>query len=97
MTWTYTFHRFTNRAAFDAAYDAAGFPREDNQIAPPETVALDVIGAMWTGGEYDSQGNVTKPSALAPGYHVNAAWSGEVPAPFRASRISPATPRRVFA
>ena len=97
MTWTYTFHRFTNRAAFDAAYDAAGFAREGNQIAPPEAVTLDVIGAMWTGGEYDSQGNVTKPPALAQGYHVNAAWSGEMPDAFKASLIIPASPRRVFA
>ena len=97
MIWTYTYHRFTNRAAFDAAYDAAGFARENGQIAPPETVALDVIGPMWTGGEYDSQGNVTKPPVLAPGYHVNAAWSGEMPDAFKASLIIPASPRRVFA
>jgi hypothetical protein len=97
MSWTYTYHRFTNRAAFDAAYDAAGLPRENGQIAPPETVALDAIGAMWTGGEYDSQGNVTKPPALAPGYHVNAAWSGNIPDSFKASLIVPASPRRVFA
>jgi hypothetical protein len=97
MSWTYTYHRFANRAAFDAACDAAGFECADGQIAPPETVALDVIGAMWTGGEYDSQGNVTKPPVSVPGYHVNAAWSGEVSDAFKASLVTPASPRRVFA
>lgn len=97
MTWTYTYHRFTNRAAFDAACDAAGFQRVDGQIAPPETVSLDVVGVMWTGGEYDSRGNVTKPPTLVPGYHVNAAWSVEVPGAFKASLIVPASPRRTFA
>ncbi len=97
MTWTYTFHRFANRAAFDAAYDAAGLPRENGQIAPPETVALDVIGALHDPAEFNALGIVIKLPVLLTGFHVNAAWSGEVPAPFRASRISPATPRRVFA
>ncbi len=97
MTWTYTFHRFANRQAFDAAYDAAGLPRVNGQIAPPETVALDVFGALHDPAEFNALGIVIKLPVLLTGFHVNAAWSGEVPAPFRASRISPATPRRVFA
>ena len=97
MIWTYTFHRFTNRAAFDAAYDAAGLPREDGQIAPPETVALDVIGTLYDPAEYNPQGVMTKPPVVLSGFHVNAAWAGEVPGAFKASLITPSTPRRVFA
>jgi hypothetical protein len=97
MTWTYTFHRFANRAAFDDAYDAAGFAREDGQIAPPETVALDVCGTLYNPEEYNAQGVMTKPSTALSGYHVNAAWAGEVPDAFKASVVVPTAPRRVFA
>ena len=97
MTWTYTYHRFANRQAFDAAYDAAGLPRVDGQIAPPETVALDVIGALHDPAEFNAFGIMIKAPVLLTGFHVNAAWAGEVPGPFRAGRISPAMPRRVFA
>jgi hypothetical protein len=97
MTWTYTFHRFTNRATFDAAYDAAGFAREDGQIAPPETVALDVIGTLHDPAQYNPQGAMTKPPAALSGFHVNAAWVGEVPDAFKVSLIVPTAPRRVFA
>ena len=97
MTWTYTFHRFTNRAAFDAAYDAAGFAREDGQIAPPETVALDVCGTLHDPAQYNAQSVMTKPPAALQGYHVNAAWAGEVPDAFKASLVVPTAPRRVFA
>jgi hypothetical protein len=97
MTWTYTFHRFTNRAAFDATYDVAGLPREDGQIAPPETVALDVIGTLHDRAEYNAEGVMTKPPAALSGFHVNAAWAGEVPDAFKASLVVPTAPRRVFA
>jgi hypothetical protein len=97
MTWTYTYHRFTNRAAFDAAYDAAGLPRENGQIAPPETVALDVIGALHDPAEFNALGIMIKLPVLLTGFHVNAAWSGEMLDAFKASLIVPTAPRRVFA
>lgn len=97
MTWTYTYHRFANRQAFDAAYDAAALPRVDGQIAPPETVALDVFGVLHDPAEFDNQGKRTKAPVLLTGFHVNAAWADEVPAPFRASLILPTSPRRRFA
>lgn len=80
--WTPTYHRFTDEAAFLAACDAAGWPRDHtNRPAPPPGVALDLIGAMGS-----------------PGYHVNAAWHAmDVPAAFTASQITPATPSRVWA
>ena len=97
MSWIYTYHRFANEAAFNAAYDAAGLPREKGQIVPPANVALDVFGVLYDPAEYNAQGQQLKPAVLMTGFHVNAAWDGEVPAPFRASRISPNAPRRVFA
>ena len=97
MNWTYTYHRFTNRAAFEAAYDATGFKRVNDEIAPPETVALDVIGELYDPAEYTHEGDVRKPSVALTGFHVNAAWAGEMPDAFRASQIVPTAPRRRFA
>jgi hypothetical protein len=97
MIWTYTYHRFANRAAFDAAYDATGFERVDGEIAPPTTVALDVIGTLPDPAEYNLQGVMTKPAVALTGFHVNVAWTGEMPSAFKASQIFPTAPRRVFA
>jgi hypothetical protein len=106
MTWTYTYHRFANRAAFDAAYDAAGFARTNgpigfppgtSRIAPPLTVTFDVCGALYDRGVCTPDGvTIIEPSLLS-GFHVNAAWAGAMPAAFNASQIFPTAPRRVFA
>jgi hypothetical protein len=106
MTWTYTFHRFTNRAAFDAVYDAAGFKRltgatiplgMNGRMAPPETVVFDVCETLHDPAEYNSQGVMTKPAVALTGFHVNVAWTGEMPSAFKASEVFPTVTRRVFA
>lgn len=106
MNWLYTYHRFPNRAAFEAAYDAAGFkrftsgmilPGMNGRMTPPETVVFDVCETLYDPAEYNLQGVVTKPAVALTGFHVNAAWAGEMPAAFKASQISPSVPRRVFA
>jgi hypothetical protein len=80
--WTRTYHQFTTEAAFLAACDAAGWPRDpQGRPMPPRGVALDCIGPL-----------------VDPRYHVNAAWHARDPDPaFAASTIAPATPSRVWA
>ena len=106
MNWTYTYHRFPDRVAFEAAYDAAGFkrftgstiwPSMNGRMAPPETVFFDVCETIYDPAEYNAQGNVTKTAVALTGFHVNAAWAGEMPDTFKASQIFPTAPRRRFA
>lgn len=80
--WTPTYHRFLNEAAFLAACDAAGWPRDhENRPAPPPHVQLDIIGPL-----------------ADPRWHVNAAWhSRGVDPAWVASQITPATPSRAWA
>lgn len=80
--WIQTFHRFLNDAAFLAACDAAGWPRDHtNRPEPPPGVVLDIIGPLSD-----------------PRLHVNVAWHArDVDAAWTASQIAPATPSRVFA
>ena len=55
---------------------------------------LDIIGTIYTPGEYDSEDNViTAPVALS-GYHVNSPQAIEG---WEQYRITPETPMRVFA
>ena len=60
--------------------------------------ALDVIGQISLGGEWDTSGTepvlVTPPTVL-PGYHVN--FVGELPADLARFQVFPAMPYRVFA
>ena len=54
----------------------------------------DIIGTLYTPGEYDSEGNETTPPIPLPGWHVNA------PCPvdgWEQYLVTPNTPRRVFA
>lgn len=79
--WTPTFHRFDDRAAFLAACDAAGWPRDHlGEPDPPLTVALDIIGPL-----------------AVPGYHVNALWRDDIDPAWAASQVTPGNPARTFA
>ena len=55
----------------------------------PDFGPLDVIGTLWAAPENEGD----TPTAL-PGWHVNAPWPI---AAFAAQRVTPTTPRRVFA
>lgn len=84
------FLRFPNEATFLAA--AAPYTTEAGINIPN----LDVIGTIYEGGEYDSEGNVITPPTQIPGYHVNTL--GPVPVEFRPFVIKPPrSPIRVFA
>lgn len=94
--WTPTYHRFASRAAFLAACDAAGWPRDPLNSEQPSPPAGAVLVEL---GPHIARPTVGDDGALAPGavldarYHVNAAWHGmEIPASFAAAAITPETP-----
>ena len=94
--YIYTFHRFDDRSAFLSACHNAGFTVFENEIGTTEDCALDDIGALYEGGDFDGEGNVITPPTLLPGYHVNMAWKGEVHPAFQASLITPKNPKRLW-
>lgn len=94
--WITTCHRFTNRAEFLAACQAAGWtcpPGQDPE--PPHGVALDIIGQIVSPAQIGEGGAPNSGETLDPRYHVNLAWHGREPeAAFQASLVVPATPTR---
>ena len=59
---------------------------------------IDTIGVMYTGGEWDAEGNVVTPPTELAGWHVNVRLVGdesdETLLPFV---VTPLTPQRVWA
>lgn len=94
------FFKFTDEAAWLTAARAAGFmgtDEEGNEILIQYTHdrAIDVIGIITEGGEWDDDGNViTEPTAL-DGWHVN--YIGDLPTGWESYEVTPSTPYRVFA
>ena len=89
--------RFPSEATGLAALEAAGLLTEDGfPIIASHTHALDVIGAIVRGGEWDSEtGEVITPPTVLDGWHVN--FVGKLPEGWDAFAVSPAQPVRVFA
>lgn len=77
------YFRFPDESTGMAALDAAGLLTEDEDgsklpIVASHTHALNVIGAISLGGEWDPEtGEVITPPEVLPGWHVN--FRGEVP------------------
>ena len=88
--------RFPNEATGMAALDAAGLVAEDgNVITASHTHAVDVIGTISTGGEYDHEtGDVITPPTVLDGWHVN--FAGELPEDWEDYVVTPEQPVRVF-
>ena len=57
--------------------------------------AIDVVGTITRGGEYDDEGAVIVPPTVLPGFHVN--YSGELPEGWDEFVVEPVAPSRVFA
>ena len=92
---TPTMFRFPDEATGMAALDAAGLVNEDGgYITASHTHALDVLGPISRGGEWDEEGNVIVPPELLPGWHVN--YRGEVPDEWLQYAVTPENPVRVF-
>jgi hypothetical protein len=89
--------RFPDAVAGMAALDGAGLLDDDlNPITASHTHALDVVGVITIGGEYDLEsGDVLVPPTLLDGWHVN--YIGELPEGWADYAVSPEQPVRVFA
>ena len=103
------FFRFTDETAWLTAARAAGFvsdfpvyDEEGNETGTEEQVvkythnyALDVVGTITVGGEWDEEGNEVVAPTTLDGFHVN--YVGELPEGWEAFEVTPSTPYRVFA
>lgn len=88
--------RFSSQATGIAALEAAGLLTEDGfPITASHTHALDVIGAIVRGGEWDPEtGEVITPPTVLDGWHVN--YMGELPEGWAEYAVSPEQPVRVW-
>jgi hypothetical protein len=91
------FFRFPDEATGIAALEAAGLLTEDGDpITASHTHALDCIGQIYVGGEYDPEtGEVLVPPTLLDGWHCN--YVGELPDGWEEYVVRPEQPVRVFA
>ena len=102
------FFRFTDEAAWLTAARAAGFMSdvpvyddegvqtgtEEQLIAYTASRAIDVVGVITTGGEWDEDGNEIVPPTVLPGWHVN--FHGALPEGWDLLEVFPTTPARVW-
>ena len=94
------FFKFTDEAAWLTAARAAGFmgtDEEGNEILIKYTHnrAIDVIGTITEGGEWDDEGNEIVAPTILSGWHVN--YLGDLPTGWESYEVTPSTPYRVFA
>ena len=102
------FFKWTNEAAWVTAAKAAGFyttVKETDEKGKETTKevlnaythdhAIDVVGDIYEGGEWDEEGKEIKAPTKLPGYHVN--YLGPLPKDWDKQEVTPKTPHRVFA
>ena len=89
--------RFPDEATGMAALADAGFTDANGTVlTASHTHALDVVGVITIGGEYDPEsGDVLVPPTVLDGWHVN--YIGELPEGWADYAVSPEQPVRVFA
>jgi hypothetical protein len=94
------FFRFPNETVGMDALRSAGFIATDEEgnesiITASHNHALDVIGEIQRGGEWDEEGNVITPPTVLDGWHVNL--QGELPEGWEQYVVHPQNPVRVWA
>jgi hypothetical protein len=90
------FIRFPDAETGMNALDDAGLLDDDQQfITASHNRALDVIGQISRGGEWDEEGNVITAPTVLDGWHVN--YAGELPEGWEEYRVEPQNPMRVWA
>lgn len=98
------FFKFTDEAAWLTAARAAGFmitvtDEEGNETEQLQAYtanhAIDVIGTITEGGEWDDEGNEIVAPTILSGWHVN--YLGDLPTGWESYEVTPSTPHRVFA
>ena len=90
------FLRFPDESTWLTAATDAGFIVDDALAAYTHDHAIDVVGTITRGGEYDPETGavIVAPTVLA-GFHVN--YSGDLPETWDEFVVEPAAPYRVFA
>ena len=89
------FLRFPDESTWLTAAADAGFIVDDTLAAYTHDHAIDVVGAIARGGEYDDEGAVIVAPTVLAGFHVN--YSGVLPDGWEEFVVTPAAPYRVFA
>jgi hypothetical protein len=90
------FLRFTDEPTWTSAATAAGFITDDTLAAYTHDHAIDVVGTITRGGEYDPEtGDVIVAPTVLDGWHVN--FAGALPDGWEEFVVTPADPYRVFA
>jgi hypothetical protein len=90
------FLRFPDESAWTAAATEAGFLIDDTLTAYTHGHAIDVVGTITRGGEYDPEtGDVIVAPTVLDGWHVN--FAGVLPDGWDEFVVTPAAPYRVFA
>ena len=90
------FLRFPDADTWLAAATEAGFVADDTLAAYTHDRAIDVVGTITRGGEYDPEaGEVLVPPTVIDGWHCN--YVGELPDGWEQYVVSPEQPVRVFA
>jgi hypothetical protein len=89
------FLRFPSEEVALTQLQAAGFVDETGAIIiASHTYALDVIGIIMQGGEYESDGTVIVEPTPLEGWHVN--YLGELPSGWEDYLVTPESPVRMF-
>ena len=90
------FLRFPDEEAWLTAAADAGFMVDGALAAYTHDRAIDVVGTVTRGGEYDPEtGDVIVAPTVLAGFHVN--YSGTLPETWAEFVVEPAAPYRVFA
>ena len=90
------FLRFPDADAWTAAATDAGFITDDTLVAYTHDRAIDVVGTITRGGEYNPEtGDVIVAPTVLGGFHVN--YSGVLPEGWEQFLVAPKQPCRVFA
>jgi hypothetical protein len=90
------FLRFPDKQAWTDVATEAGFLIDDTLIAYTHDRAIDVVGPITRGGEYDPEtGDVIIAPTVLDGWHVN--FAGTLPDGWDEFLVTPADPYRVFA
>ena len=87
--------KFPNENTAKQLLEEAGFLDGDkNIISCTHNYAIDVIGIITKGGEYDEEGNVIVEPITLLGWHIN--YVGELPSDWEQYLVTPEEPVRVF-
>lgn len=90
------FLRFPDADTWTAAASEAGFMADDTLVAYTHDRAIDVVGTITRGGEYDPEtGEVIVAPEVLAGFHVN--FAGVLPSEWEEFLVAPEQPYRVFA